>query len=30
LIRHLWWVPQTTSASMFLFSGAHNMRIAGE
>jgi len=30
LIRHLWWVPQTTSTSMFLFSGAHNMRIAGE
>lgn len=30
LVRRLWWVPQTTSTSLFLFSGAHNMRIASE
>jgi hypothetical protein len=30
LVRHLWWLPQTTSAGLFLFSGAHNMHVAGE
>lgn len=30
LVRHLWWLPQTTSTGLFLFSGAHNMHVAGE
>lgn len=28
LLRHTWWVPQSASAGMFLFSGVHNMGIA--
>lgn len=27
-IRRTWWVPQTISMGMFLFSGAHNLRVA--
>jgi hypothetical protein len=27
-IRRTWWVPQTISTGMFLFSGAHNLRVA--
>jgi hypothetical protein len=27
-IRRSWWVPQTISTGMFLFSGAHNLRVA--
>jgi hypothetical protein len=30
LVRHLWWIPQTTSTGLFLFSGAHNMHVARE
>jgi hypothetical protein len=30
LVRHLWWLPQTTSTGLFLFSGTHNMHVAGE
>jgi hypothetical protein len=28
-IRHMWWLPQTTSTGMYLFSGVHNMHVAG-
>ncbi len=28
-IRHMWWVPQSTSTAMYLFSGVHNMHVAG-
>jgi hypothetical protein len=27
-LRRTWWVPQTASAGMFLFSGVHNMSVA--
>jgi hypothetical protein len=27
-IRHNWWIPQTVSTGMFLFSGVHNMSVA--
>jgi hypothetical protein len=27
-IRRTWWVPQSISTGMFLFSGAHNLRVA--
>lgn len=29
LIRRMWWLPQTTSTAMFLFSGAHNLGVPG-
>lgn len=28
-IRHMWWMPQSTATAMYLFSGVHNMRVAG-
>ncbi len=28
LIRRNWWIPQTASTGMFLFSGIHNMSVA--
>jgi hypothetical protein len=30
VVRRLWWLPQTASTGLFLFSGAHNMHVAGE
>ena len=27
-IRHSWWIPQSASTGLFLFSGAHNMSVA--
>lgn len=29
-IRHMWWLPQTTSTGMYLFSAVHNLRVAGQ
>lgn len=29
-IRRMWWVPQSASTAGFLFSGAHNLRVAGQ
>lgn len=29
-IRRMWWLPQTTSTGMYLFSGIHNMRVASQ
>jgi hypothetical protein len=28
-IRRMWWLPQTASTGMYLFSGVHNMNVAG-
>ncbi|MGH9717615.1 MAG: hypothetical protein ACRD4R_12940 [Candidatus Acidiferrales bacterium] len=28
LLRHTWWLPQSASTGLFLFSGAHNMTVA--
>jgi len=28
LLRRTWWAPQAASTSLFLFSGAHNLRLA--
>jgi hypothetical protein len=28
-IRRMWWLPQTTSTGMYLFSGVHNMHVGG-
>jgi hypothetical protein len=28
-IRHMWWMPQSTATAMYLFSGVHNMHVAG-
>jgi hypothetical protein len=28
-IRRMWWLPQTASTGMYLFSGLHNMNVAG-
>lgn len=28
LLRHTWWVPQSVSTSLFLFSGIHNFQFA--
>lgn len=28
-IRHMWWMPQATATAMYLFSGVHNMHVAG-
>ncbi len=28
-LRRMWWLPQTTSTAMFLFSGAHNLGVPG-
>jgi len=30
LARCMWWVPQSGSTAMFLFSGVHNLHVAGE
>jgi hypothetical protein len=30
LARSMWWVPQSGSTVMFLFSGVHNLHVAGE
>jgi len=30
LLRRAWWVPQSASAGMFLFSGVHNIRVANQ
>lgn len=29
LLRKMWWLPQTGATSMFLFSGVHNLGVAG-
>jgi hypothetical protein len=29
-IRRTWWLPQSASTGLFLFSGVHNMRVAGK
>jgi hypothetical protein len=29
-VRHTWWLPQAVGAGVYLFSGAHNMQVAGE
>lgn len=29
-IRRIWWVPQSVATASFLFSGTHNLRVAGE
>jgi hypothetical protein len=29
-IRRMWWLPQTTSTGMYLFSGVHNMHVASQ
>jgi hypothetical protein len=29
-IRRTWWVPQTVSTGMYLFSGAHNLHVANQ
>jgi len=29
-LRRTWWLPQSLSAGMFVFSGAHNLRVAGQ
>ena len=29
VLRHTWWLPQTVSTGIYLFSGVHNMRVAG-
>jgi hypothetical protein len=29
-LRRTWWLPQSVSAGMFVFSGAHNLRVAGQ
>jgi hypothetical protein len=28
-LRHTWWLPQSLSTGMFLFSGVHNLHVAG-
>jgi hypothetical protein len=28
-LRHAWWLPQSVSTGMFLFSGAHNLQVSG-
>jgi len=30
LLRRFWWMPQTVSASLSIFSGAHNLHVAGK
>ena len=29
-IRHTWWLPQAVGTGVYLFSGVHNMQIAGQ
>ena len=29
IIRKMWWLPQSSGAAMYLFSGAHNLGVAG-
>lgn len=29
-IRRMWWLPQTTSTGLYLFSGVHNMHVASQ
>lgn len=29
-MRRMWWLPQTTSTGMYLFSGVHNMHVASQ
>jgi hypothetical protein len=29
-VRHTWWLPQAVGTGVYLFSGAHNMRVAGQ
>jgi hypothetical protein len=28
-VRRMWWLPQTSGAAMYLFSGVHNLGVAG-
>lgn len=30
IVRHMWWLPQAASSVGFLYSGAHNLRVAGQ
>jgi len=30
LFRRTWWIPQTASTGLFVFSGAHNLHVAGK
>jgi len=30
VIRHTWWVPQALGTGVYLFSGAHDIRVAGQ
>jgi hypothetical protein len=30
IVRRSWWIPQTVSTGVYLFSGVHNMRIANQ
>lgn len=30
LLRHTWWLPQTMSTGLFMFSGVHNLRVANQ
>lgn len=30
LLRHTWWLPQSASTGLFLFSGVHNLHIANQ
>ena len=29
-IRKMWWLPQTSGAAMYIFSGVHNIGVAGQ
>jgi hypothetical protein len=29
-VRHTWWLPQAVGTGVYLFSGAHNMQVAGQ
>jgi hypothetical protein len=29
LVRHTWWLPQSLGTGMYLFSGAHDLKVAG-
>jgi hypothetical protein len=28
--RRTWWIPQTVASGMFIFSGVHNLHVAGQ
>jgi hypothetical protein len=30
LLRRFWWMPQTVSAGLSIFSGVHNLSVAGK